>query len=861
MPIAFQSQNKISALQSLSNATLQNTLSNQVAPQADGAFTPLTKESLSRLNLVATQVDFTTIVEAIQARPSQRGKPRTQLQVPIALASPLSDSSYFEDPGNPAQLYYLPAYRLATERVSGAVHYRAQMAEVNGQWHFSVTLEPYTHPALGAVGAEVQILPHEIDIHLRWQIPNTGGATRKQFFMEKVRNADQTLTFVAHLASLAERDALYTALTEQDALATLVLERLVHVALPVTAGGVTNRGDLLTAKLNPNLSNVLSTHLPAQKVILADQVKIDQSLLINPNLRPDRFHRNDFMILPDLFVNVKPALPTPLLALTGQEFFENEGETMVRYRLQVDNWQAYDDSLFAAAPDLPPCGRNFNASRTWVDIFDQNNQRIYGFCAFSQASNLQGLWVVSKLSEPLTGIYIQLVDRRATLSARSNTIVPPAIVLYEEVTRIVPTEEALFFNPDLHGYIFQNFTKNTGGGQGLIPRLVNFKGSWHTYYQDELQRNRFAYLPDAFKLTRRQDGTHPPLLRLELPGDEPDHFRLTYVATPYLDWDRLEAAEGELKQYVPATVTEPLLLEPFQTSAVRFVPFNTALYTGGSTTTINLTVLQSTVTLTRDQFTGVWDELNGAATLSLSGKIAVDVQGFPPAEIPVTLRLDDTVGELLAVTTNGVPDQNGYRLTLRNAIESPLQLRELGAFVQSVSSGLADVRVAAWRDLRLPSTPLPPGGELHALLMPPAGAAVHAFLPLVDTDQIEVLPATEALFDAMLTGSVREYQRPVTIQVPAGLFTQPSGKIAAIQVTFVGGETVILAPSADSSQSVVSVTAQVTYPLRNVLLGKPVGNWYHYSVVVAWENGNVSLPSAPIDGEANTFFLRVPQLG
>jgi len=203
----------------------------------------------------------------------------------------------------------------------------------------------------------------------------------------------------------------------------------------------------------------------------------------------------------------------------------------------------------------------------------------------------------------------------------------------------------------------------------------------------------------------------------------------------------------------------------------------------------------------------------------------------------------------------------GYRLTLQNAIESPLHLKALGAFVQSATRGVADIRPASWRELALPATPLPPGETITAFLAPPPDVAVQAFVPLVDTEQVQVLPATEAIFDAMLASSIRTYQRPITVQVPAGLFTtHPSGKIAAVQVSFVGGETVILTQPADGAQTVVSATAQVHYPLREVLLGDTPSNWYQYSVVVVWENGNVSPPSVPLAGEATTFFLRVPQL-
>jgi hypothetical protein len=63
-------------------------------------------------------------------------------------------------------------------------------------------------------------------------------------------------------------------------------------------------------------------------------------------------------------------LPTPILYLTGQEYYSANGQNFVRYGYDVLNKDAYAAELFAAAPSLPPCGSNTNSSRSWVDFFD-----------------------------------------------------------------------------------------------------------------------------------------------------------------------------------------------------------------------------------------------------------------------------------------------------------------------------------------------------------------------------------------------------------------------------------------------------------------------------------------------------------
>ena len=124
--------------------------------------------------------------------------------------------------------------------------------------------------------------------------------------------------------------------------------------------------------------------------------------------------------------------PTPELQFKTHEVYSTDAGTFVRYRMTVANRAAYPDELFASAPDLPACGLNTNASRTWVDIFDNNNARVYGFCSFNEAENLDLLWFAEPLGAPAPpSVSIELNDRRCGNTYRSNTLpIPP----YETLT-------------------------------------------------------------------------------------------------------------------------------------------------------------------------------------------------------------------------------------------------------------------------------------------------------------------------------------------------------------------------------------------------------------------------------------------
>lgn len=125
--------------------------------------------------------------------------------------------------------------------------------------------------------------------------------------------------------------------------------------------------------------------------------------------------------------NCYPDLPDPQLVLTGTEDFRDQtGHQMRRYLLAVVNCSAYPDELFAPAPDLPPCGRNPNASRTWVDIYSEDGTRLYGFCALASSEDLGRLWfALPKDQPPPPCVFIVLHDRRCDISYRSNCVPIP----------------------------------------------------------------------------------------------------------------------------------------------------------------------------------------------------------------------------------------------------------------------------------------------------------------------------------------------------------------------------------------------------------------------------------------------------
>ena len=113
--------------------------------------------------------------------------------------------------------------------------------------------------------------------------------------------------------------------------------------------------------------------------------------------------------------------PKPIIQFAGASVYSAGGKDWVRHRYVVANWSKFAADLFAAAPDLPPCGLNANSSRTWIDFYEASGKRLYGFCALKKLADLKCLWFASEFgATPPARIYLELTDRRTGKKYRSN---------------------------------------------------------------------------------------------------------------------------------------------------------------------------------------------------------------------------------------------------------------------------------------------------------------------------------------------------------------------------------------------------------------------------------------------------------
>ena len=113
--------------------------------------------------------------------------------------------------------------------------------------------------------------------------------------------------------------------------------------------------------------------------------------------------------------------PVPELIFAGREPFRVGTQRFVRYWFDILNKWQYPNELFTVAPQLPPCGQNHVASRTWVDFFTANGTRIYGFCAMASPAQLGMIWfALPEGQAPPARIYVEMIDRQTGTRYRSG---------------------------------------------------------------------------------------------------------------------------------------------------------------------------------------------------------------------------------------------------------------------------------------------------------------------------------------------------------------------------------------------------------------------------------------------------------
>jgi hypothetical protein len=436
------------------------------------------------------------------------------------------------------------------------------------------------------------------------------------------------------------------------------------------------------------------------------------------------------------------------------------------------------------------------------------------------------------------GVVIKPVDP----GPKRPPVVEGAPPLFRQTDRVVDLRLKFTFDPTLHPYIFEGVgTIVPGTNVGLQRKQVSWNGRSHSYYQDGRSLNLFYFLPDTFKLARRPEAPHRPLLSAAFTSADGSREQLrvtvTYCAVPIVSRERLTAALPTLATMVPPEVlaTAPIELEPLLPAADGMtvkLAYPGADTSGGpfaarpgAVVDLRAGVVDAVSSLTVEEFRGALDAICSEGQLLFTGSVGFQL-GNIGEEIPFHVRLSDTAEPL--VNWSQSVDGDTTDIVVKNPIESRLRLERLSAVTADALVPLQAAGVAMPLEL-------PPMASAHFRLPRSAGTPLD-----LELSGVRALPDRETIFDLILDPSTRAtYLREITVKTFAAMFAAPADaqkQVMAVVVLFDDGSAVEL------SATRLEAKVNVPVPIANFVLEKDLVRPYRYKVTTVRLSGATTDP-------------------
>lgn len=784
---------------------------------------------------------------------------RSAVTTPIAPEPTPQDTHLFLDPADPERRFWLPRYRIAEERVSGQDRYRIAFAEEGDVWMLRLWLEAGPAPGMEGDAARFPMLEHELEVSLAYTLQG-GGVSRRMLAFQEVQRAEAGVEARLSFSGLPQRDEVFAALQDGARAPSLTVRRRIRVAVPTAPAGGAEAGTVtLVGTLTPARVGTLVATNPA----------VTTRVIRDHRIRPGP----GGIVVRPFPVPREPALPKPELQYLGPRRLMLRGLALVRHVFAVANWQAYDKALFAPAPDLPPCGQNANAARTWVDLLDgATGAQIFNHCAFTGPENLQGIsHSFGRDGAPPAKVALRMTDRKTGRRVTSDPIPlrrppppEPQFMLVEAAMEEVVEPAVFAFSRMLHGYIFAALDQGgagpgpaSPGGGALIRHRESFGGAVHSYFQDAADRRVFFHLPDDFRISRRGGAFRPPFmtLRVRSNGGSTQNTDVTwdFAITPHTDPARLAAARTRLAA-ATGQPAEALELLAYVTAEVSFTLHRpTATGRIAETRPGSALMLQGpvfdTLAVPVVEFQLAYDAMLGRTASALAGQVEIGIDGWETETRPFLADFTRLAGPVLDITTQ--TDGASQTVRLANAIESPLGLDGLALLAEG-AGGTATIPLAASVGQGMQLAP----GEALELSVPLSGLPGGAPATFALSGRPAVLADDAAILDAILDRTTLDYFREIEIHAIPALFSPPAGRpqdqVHAILVEFEGGATAVL------TAETPKVTARVDYPFDEVILRRaaPDGS-YRYTKTVIRVDGRQERDPAPLANTTGILFLSV----
>ncbi|NIA16889.1 MAG: hypothetical protein GWO86_00935 [Planctomycetes bacterium] len=119
------------------------------------------------------------------------------------------------------------------------------------------------------------------------------------------------------------------------------------------------------------------------------------------------------------------SLPKLKMFISKRSTIDISGTLWYSHKITVTNLDVVPDELFVPAPDLAACGSNTEASRTYVEFYDENDSLLNSYCAVYDKNTLNDLSFSIRQSDPLPkAVKMVLEDRRCATTHESIYVDP-----------------------------------------------------------------------------------------------------------------------------------------------------------------------------------------------------------------------------------------------------------------------------------------------------------------------------------------------------------------------------------------------------------------------------------------------------
>lgn len=825
------------------------------------------------------------ILPTIGASVEPIGVPRDQITVPVCPMEDVTDQILCEEASDPGKKLYLARYRIAEQIVSGQPQYQMSLGRSGQGWSLTIQLERYPAPEVMEAAREAMELNHTVAVILKHRVTiGHPGDGQKELVFQEVVDTDTGLRAVLHVGSLSERDRLHQVITNPDYGAVLIVRRAVKVAVPVppVSIGTTTLGS--AAAYGPDSC--------LQGYVWREAAPHDH-VCVPADTRAEAYSDNHQASARRNPQGGAYGPDTCLMGFVWRDAFPNDhvcvpGET--RSKAARDNSQAdmrkthgswgFDFDAGGLSADGNDIEWNQQTSTVQrVTMLGGARLASLGAVDFDaiSAAQLQGVSYstgpinIHNSSQSLNKEVFAVVtgagnyakfqilgygygDQSYDLTVRWVTYLHHPLsttgdLSFLEVTRVLDQNADPYpfvFSPTLHGYIFRDITA-PGAGFSLIRRPVLWHENFQNYYQDQAQSYLFYYLPDSFKIARRRESPHYPAMSVRFSTTdgaiENTKVNLEYIALPFVNPARLRAAAEDLKNHIagpfPPGVNGPVFA-PLLADAPRFrlalpgANASSGVFQDRTNASVDLQGgIRDILTLSLGDFQAIFDAIFGRSAVLFQGEVVIKLTEGPNEVVPFIARMDDLVGDLFDAQETPDETSGGLKVTLRNAIESPLMMHRLEATLQR-----GEIRVAG--EIRGFTTPvtLHPGEEVTFTIHPSAPILGSGPLRAVlDLSGVEVLPNPDTVWKAILDPNVpAEYSRSIQVRTFREMFDPPQdqppeNQIMAILVEFERGTTVELNAGKLDAQAVLNL------PMSDIILRRLNQGEYRYRVMTIRRGG------------------------